>query len=139
MSAAPTSAARRVALWLALLAMLMGALAPTVSRWLAATGDASVLVEVCRADGSRRAEPVWLKAGAIGNADHDHDGHHAPGLDHCGYCAHPVAGNGLEPASGGFAFLDAGRHALPALFLVASRPLSIWRTANPRAPPAHLA
>ncbi|WP_176256873.1 DUF2946 domain-containing protein [Derxia lacustris] len=127
------SALRRLALGLACLAMLMAALAPTVSRWLAAQAEAPLLVEVCRADGSR-SEPVWLRA-APAEADHSHDSHGALQLDHCGYCVNPAGGHGLLPPAPVFALFGPASHALPALFLHSAQPLPIWRSANPRAPP----
>jgi len=135
MSSATARAARRLALWLACLAMLMSVLAPTVSRWLAA-GNAQIRADVCSTDGARSL-PVWLGSSAAPDdrdASHPQHDQHA-GLDHCGYCVNPATGHSLPPGDISFAIFSPGSHVLPRLFLQASHPLRVWRAANPRAPP----
>lgn len=71
-----SSPRQRVA-WLLLAAVLLGALAPTVSRWLAGSNAGTGWVEVCTATGVNRVP-------ADGSAP-ESPAHAALG-EHCGYC-----------------------------------------------------
>jgi len=117
----------RPATWLAILAMLGLAIAPTISHALAASGPGNPWAEICSAASGQ----------AVAAAD-------APGRQsdagaHLGHC--PLSGHlGNAPTlpswpSTGCA--AAGQaEAAPALFAAAPRPLSAWAAAQPRAPPA---
>ena len=116
----------RLATWAAFVAILMAALAPTLSHALASRGDAG-WVEVCTAEGSR-----WVQGSGPGEPAAP-AGTHA--LDHCGYCtlhnddpALPTAGQQAEA-------VPAAAHALPIAFLRAARTAHAWVSAQPRAPP----
>ncbi len=116
---------RRFITWLALGVLVLAALAPAVSRALAsAQGDAWALAQVCSAD-----------AGQRGGADGGTPGGTAHAFEHCPFCALHSDGWGLPPALPAQAEAPALRHALPALFLQAPRPLFAWAAALARAPP----
>lgn len=129
---------RKTAAWLALIAMLAGALLPTVSHALAsARGEA--WTAVCTAYGVR-----WVAADASGDAVSaatTADPRSLPGTaapsDHCPYCAHASHSPALPPASHDALRLAANASPMPALFLHAPRTLFAWRGAQPRAPPLH--
>lgn len=67
---------RRLA-WLALAAMVFGALAPSVSKLLTASSGV-IWVEVCSASGTR-----WV---ALGGSDTPRDDAPTASDQHCGYC-----------------------------------------------------
>jgi len=110
-----SSVHRRLAGWVALLALLVVTFMPTIARaWSA--GD---LGSVCSAESSRGGQAP--------------DGHTT--LDHCPYCAlHADLALPLEPRAA-----DAGAAAvfreLPPTFLRAPRATAVWSTAQSRAPP----
>lgn len=117
-------------------AILLGALAPTVSRWLAShqaqgASAALAMMEVCvsRPDGpsvivlkSRVDQPT--------NQPADH-----MKMDHCPLCVMHADHAGLPPPA--VALLPAMRlkDVTPSLFLHAPRPLPVWAAALARAPP----
>lgn len=106
-------------LWIAMLAVLFAALAPTVSHALAAS-TSSVLSEMCSVDGPTKKAPS--------NTMH--------GMEHCPYCATHGGAPALEPpALSGFAVIG-GHDFYPPLFYTAPQPLHTWSVASPRGPPA---
>jgi hypothetical protein len=120
-----TSTSWRMHLWIAIFAILVNALAPSVSHALAAASDNPAAWEICRADRSQ--------------ADFSQDApapNDAMAMDHCGYCL-PHAGStmlmpGMITGLGIF-----GNHALrPFLFYRAPQPLLALSAAPPRGPPA---
>ncbi|WBL63010.1 DUF2946 domain-containing protein [Thauera sp. WB-2] len=123
--------------WLAIFAMMMAALAPTISRAMGPDADGRYLIEVCSAEGSG-----WVAVGADqfgmysvqGPAGGD-DGDPLQAFKQCPYCgAH--AGVALLPA---LAIAKPGPDATgrshPWLFFHAPRPLFAWSPSRPRAPP----
>lgn len=128
---------RRWVAWMAAVAILLGALAPTVSRWLAASqagrsGTAGLaarsLLEVC----ASRADTPSLRVLKRVPAD-------VPGkmaLDHCPLCSLHADKLGMPPTTLPLAVLSLHRAELPKLFLNAPRPLHVWPAALARAPPA---
>lgn len=118
-------AARRLATWIATLAVLFAALAPTLSHALAGSQPGASWVEVCSASGSR-----WLPA-----ADDEGSRPASHTLEHCPYCS-LQSDLPLLPAAV-HAALPQPRAAtfVPAAFLSAARTLYAWTTAQPRAPP----
>lgn len=119
-----------IAARIALLAMLMVAFAPTVSRMLAPAGqEGAVWAELCTGAG---IEYVML----AGEADSDEHTHVTPSSDHCPYCKV----NGGAPVLAGVGdltllWLPPARDPLPRAFLFAPRVLHAWSAAYPRAPP----
>ncbi len=126
--------------WIAIFAMAMSALAPTVSRAMGPDEHGRYLVQLCSATGvewvalSADEAAFYGETGAV-STDSDPAG---PSLadDDCPYCSAQF-GNALSPPpSLPHVFAVAGGAVLPALFLVSPRPLFAWSPAHPRAPPA---
>jgi hypothetical protein len=115
-------------IWIAMLAILFSALAPTVSHALAAAGTAVDTAEICTMDGYKLVKLTGSDSGkAPAPAQH--------GMEHCPFCA-THSGSHLLAATPFVVFaLDAGRDAYPALFYTAPPSLHVWSAANPRAPP----
>ena len=92
----------RPGLWLAVAVMLLGALAPTVSRALASrAGAAPSAIEVCTSDG-----PRWLDVASATPSDPTNSGTTAPegpgvvpSLDHCPFCLLVAERLGPPPAA----------------------------------------
>ncbi|MYM81637.1 DUF2946 domain-containing protein [Duganella sp. FT50W] len=113
-------------LWIAMLAMLFGALAPTVSHALAAGAQVDAALMLCTANGYKIVKP----SGGDGQAPLD-----AKSLQHCAFC--PLHGGAdALPASPAVALApSAGRAPYPPLFYRAPRAQHIWSAAQQRAPP----
>jgi len=118
----------RPATWLALIAVLALALAPTVSRALAFANGGSTWTEVCT--------PLGLKLQAVADTGDEAPAAHVGQLEHCGFCGLftgaaplPVTASPTLPAV-------AAAEALPALLLQAPRTSFAWLSAQPRAPPS---
>ncbi|MYM96090.1 DUF2946 domain-containing protein [Rugamonas sp. FT81W] len=110
--------------WIALLAILFGALAPTVSRSIAANLRYDT-VEVCTASGYKA-----LKIPKDGTAPSS-----KVSIDHCAFCANHAGTHALPGISSVSTPLVAGRDFYPSLFYSAPRLMHAWSAANPRAPP----
>ena len=117
--------------FIALIAMLMLALAPTVSKVIAAERATSNVVEVCTTEGTK-----WLPASELGQTasdGHDQGSSSLHGSD-CPYCS-------LQTAK----FVATGAQSsattpmvslLPPLFYQAPKPLFAWAHSRSRAPPS---
>lgn len=124
----PTRAFLLVTARIALLAMLLAVLAPTISRMaLSGEGDGLVWTELCTGNG---VEYVLLDD-ASGEHGHSHT------LDHCPYCT--LAGHTPVLASAGVTPFSVRlpAEAVPPAFLFAPRPLFAWSAQRSRAPPQH--
>jgi hypothetical protein len=105
-------------LWIAMLAVLFAALAPTVSHALASTTEAA-LAEMCTVGAPSKKAPS--------NTMH--------GMEHCPYCAsHGAAPLLPPPATMNFAVIG-GHDFYPPLFYTAPQPLHTWSASRPRGPP----
>jgi Protein of unknown function (DUF2946) len=117
----------RQATWLALVAILALALAPTVSHALAASGPGNPWAEICSDAGG--TTPVGVDSGAPGGT--------ATHLGHCPLCGPSAQALSLpSPEAASFsvpAGRDAAVAALPRVPL--ARPLP-WSPPQPGAPPA---
>jgi len=112
----PLRTVRRLASWIALVALLAVTFMPTISSALSARGDG---VEICSADAPPNSGPS--------------NGHHV--LEHCPYCGlHADLALPLLPP-GAAAELPMRLRELPAAFLQAPRASGVWSTSQPRAPP----
>jgi hypothetical protein len=114
--------------WLALFAVLLNALAPTVSHALAASRPA-IPVDVCGADGGA----PFAAAAALLMQDERHASMGVP--DDCGYCLVHAGSHGLPPPVHAPLVLVDGAEPRPFLFHHAPRPLAAWLAAVPRGPP----
>ena len=124
--------------WLACLAVLLAALAPTLSHMLAGAGRAAELaIEAARcttraADADANASMPAMtmpKAALADNAG-------AMPMNDCGYCTLQADLPMLPHIAGAAPLLEAIVRHVPPLFLVADAPLPIWLAAQSRAPPA---
>jgi hypothetical protein len=122
-----TRAARQLTLRIALIAILLGALAPTISHALRSGGSAA-WVEVCTVLGAK-----WVTNEA------SHPGESTPATAHlsedCPHCALQAHSPALPSAPQIGLISSSPQFAVPLLFLLASHPLHAWTSAQPRAPP----
>ncbi len=124
---------RRFTAWLAMLAMALSALAPTLAQAVVASSDGAQWVEVCSASGM-----VWVKADTgVDAADPQSSGHSAPMSDasmHCVWCSLHGGAAGLPPS------VDAAeapprQTERPSAFFYAAALAGVWAVAHARAPP----
>jgi hypothetical protein len=121
-------------IWIAALAVLFGALAPTISHAMAASSPAVAPtdgeVQVCTMEGMKT---VVLADPASAGFDPHRSAHV---LEHCPYCAlHASPALLPAPAPAVFAVPAAGV-LLPPLFYHSVSPLVAWTPSSPRGPPA---
>jgi len=119
--------------FIALLSMVMLALAPTVSKVIAAERTDSNLVEICTTEGTK-----WLSASELGqaaSAGHDQgpSSAHNHGGD-CPYCNLQTTNFLSSVVQSCVATKSVA--LLPSLFYQAPKPLFAWAHSRSRAPPA---
>lgn len=124
--------------WIAIVAMMVSALAPAISRATGPDERGRFFMEVCSAAGMHRIslsaeEAVFYGEQAI--PAQDGEGGNALMLDSCPYCSASVGTAILPPVDAMPVFAVVGRQPAPRLFLVSPRPLFAWSPAHPRAPP----
>lgn len=124
-----TRATHRFAAWLAMLAMLLGALAPTVAQAVVSAKGGPDWVQVCSASGM-----FWVRAD--GQEDKAAEGGKSlvDAARHCPWCSLQGAA-GLPPASRADIAAFAGRSEVPAAPIRSATPATPWPTALSRAPP----
>ena len=122
---------RRLLAWIACLAMLFAALAPSMSHAMTSVqGD--TWAEICTAGGAK-----MVKVGAGQDITSGLQTPDALHLEHCPFCA-THAGATAPPPSAGFVLpLVVTQAAFPSLYFHAPRPLPVWTAAQSRAPPLH--
>lgn len=122
---------RRWTAWLASLAILAAALAPSISYALAAMDRAgfSTWADICSADAvdAPQADSESVRVSIPGDS-----GLH---LKHCPFCFTHAGSFALLPVDAPLIPPAAGSPIRPPLFLHSPRPLFAWRAARPRAPP----
>ena len=117
-------------IWIACLAILLNALAPSISHALSAASGSSNMTEVCTVTGTKL---VSNDQASVEKSSTDSVLHH---LEHCPFCM-THAGTFALPGPLPLSFAVSGGHGLfPALFYHSPAPLFSWSGANPRAPPA---
>lgn len=123
---------RQLHLWLACLAILFNALAPSISYAYAAASGAARLADICSASGPRsQAAAQHEPATPTTDVALDH-------LKHCPFCI-SHAGSFALPFAPALRYAPVqGREVYPALFYQAPAPLFVWTSAKPRGPPASL-
>lgn len=129
---------QRFSAWIAIVAMMVSALAPTISRAMGPAEDGRHYIEVCSAAGTNRIalsaeEAVFYSDQAIPAGAGE--GGDAPMLDHCPYCSASFNPALLPPADTLQVFAIIGSQPAPKLFFASPRPLFAWSPAHPRAPP----
>lgn len=118
--------ARLLTGWIAGLALLFAALAPTLAQAFGAHAAAN-WVEVCTAQGPAR---VSVDTGAdAGGAAPAHP------FEHCAFCSFQANGPALPPAAPTLPLPDGTERLVPA-FPAAPRTPTAWVSAQPRAPPS---
>jgi Protein of unknown function (DUF2946) len=123
---------RRFAAWLALLAMLWGALVPTLAQAAVASSDRQGWVEVCSASGV-----LWVRVDGGAKSPTAPTGQPGPMADasaHCPWC--PMQGAaGLPPELARVTSVSA-QGAAPIAAFTSARLATVWFPAQSRAPPA---
>ena len=116
--------------WIACIALLFNALAPSISYAMAARHGAAPLLEICTATGSRLVDTA-LPASADGPAQAllQH-------LKHCQACIAHAGAFGMPPVLTLPLPALAGHDVFPPLFYLSPSPLFSWTRAQSRAPPA---
>lgn len=127
-------------IWIACCAILLNALAPSMSQAIAAVRGQAVAWEICRVDGAPgsgasvalSAAPARLGApdGAPAGDDKMKPG------EHCAYCLTHAGSFGLPPAMAATVGVFGSHPQHPFLFYRSPRPLTAWSAARPRGPPA---
>ncbi|MGZ8292613.1 MAG: DUF2946 domain-containing protein [Telluria sp.] len=121
---------RRFAAWIACFAMLVAALAPSVSHAFSVS-PGGTWSEICSVGGTKFVK-VSLDQGGIADPATQDSIH----LEHCPFCA-THAGSFVLPPNAGFILpLIETQDTHPFLFFQAPHPLAIWTVAQSRAPPA---
>ena len=125
------NARQRLTAWIATFAILIGALAPTVSQAMSAFGDGGTRwLEVCTSAGM-----LWVAAKADGEAQDEDGGGSGVMAGHCPYCCTHAGSFALPPSEPAVFAVEGPQQLLPVLYHAAPRPLFAWAAAQPRAPP----
>jgi len=127
-----SSLRRRFTAWLAMVAMLLGALAPTVTQAMVASSDRADWLEICTATGM-----VWVKATTGEFSEHSPQGSSPTSevSQHCPWCTLHGGGAALPVQPLWHSGSSAG-HVLSPVSLDAPALTAVWATAQSRAPPA---
>ena len=122
---------RRITAWIACFAILLAALAPSISHAVAAMKGISYESEICTSTGVKTSATV---TGATSNSQPASQ--QSLHFEHCPFCSSQFHTPALPPAHMAVAIVPDGSPAHPRLFYQSSRPLFAWAAAQPRAPPA---
>lgn len=118
--------------WIAAFAVLLAALAPSISQAVfASRGSPAGFGEICSVNA-----PKLVKV--------EHEGHHSSSslaekglhFEHCSFCFTHAGSVGLPPAADLVLPVPIGTQPMPSLFYQSPRPLFVWATAQSRAPPS---
>lgn len=122
---------RRFTAWVALLALVLGALAPTVTQAMVAGGDRADWLEVCSVSGM-----VWIKADTGEVRDHSPDGGQtgSDASQHCPWCTLHGGAAGA-PVVHVLPDLSVRLTEAPPAFYFAPLTATVWAKAQSRAPP----
>ena len=122
--------AKTISSWLAIFALLLGCVAPTLTRAMP-SGAGDGWRAICSSVGIRWVDPTG--AATVGKS--------APAPspqqmgEHCPWCSLHTMALGLPPAPLPALPLLLLGHAVPQLFRAAPHTLHAWSSAQPRAPP----
>jgi hypothetical protein len=125
---------RRFAAWIACFAILLAALAPSISQAVANAKQesGSGWAEICSVAGIRFVQLVQADDGAADETS----GGKAMQMEHCAFCSTHAGSVGLPPTSPLLPLpVASGTAIFPALYYQSPSPLFIWSTAQSRAPP----
>lgn len=119
---------RSVTAWIAMFAILLGALAPALSHAMPQGGNGKRMVQVCTVAGVKMVAVDSQGEGKTGDAD-------LLPAERCPFCSTAAAFPAI-PSSPVLPFaLNGLSEHFPSLLLDAPRTLFIWAAAQPRAPP----
>lgn len=120
---------RRLASWIASFAILLAALAPSLTHSVAtAKGDG--WIEVCSSTGSK-----LIQVGSQHLPEQSDPAEKGSKLDHCAYCFTPSGPAAPPPSAESVLPAISGKQPQPPLFYQSPRPLFVWAAAHSRAPP----
>ncbi len=125
---------RRLAAWIACFAILLAALAPSISQAVANAKQqsGSGWAEICSVAGIRFVQVV-----EDGTTEDGKSAGKAMQMEHCAFCSTHAGSVGLPPTSPALPLpVASGTAIFPALYYQSPAPLFIWSTAQSRAPPA---
>jgi hypothetical protein len=123
---------QHITAWIACFAILMAALAPSLSHALSAmrSGDAG-WAEICSTNGVKNVKVAGVEL--PGSDAPAQSGIH---LEHCPYCLVHADVPTLPATVALVLPLNPDSPAYPSLFYQSPRPLFLWSSAQSRAPPA---
>jgi hypothetical protein len=122
---------RRFTAWVALLALALGTLAPTLTQAMVVGSDRAEWLEICGVSGT-----VWVKADT-GQMSDQLPGGSAPTSDanqHCTWCTLHAGSAGLPVVTGAL-YLPTRLIDFPHAFYHAPLTSTVWAPAQSRAPP----
>lgn len=120
---------RRFSAWLALLAVLWGALVPTLAQAMVSSSDRQGWVEVCSASGV-----LWVRVDGGAESPSGQSGSMADAAAHCPWC--PMQGAAGLPPEPALTTVSNAQGPVPAAAFTSARPATVWSSAQSRAPPA---
>ena len=124
-----TRTTRSITAWIASFAILLAALAPSISHAVAAANNIpNGWTEICTVAGAKLVKLDDTSPSKTAPHKMSH-------FEHCPFCLNHAGMLGLPPDTDVRVPLVAGTHVLPSLFYHAPRPLFAWVAAQPRAPP----
>jgi hypothetical protein len=126
---------RRFAAWIACFAILLAALAPSISQAVANAKpeSGSGWAEICSVAGIRFVQVLPANDGATD----EKSGGKAMQMEHCAFCSTHAGSVGLPPAGPVLQLpVASGTAIFPALYYQSPAPLFIWSAAQSRAPPS---
>ena len=123
---------RRLAAWLALLAVLWGALVPTLAQAVVSSSGRQGWVEVCSASGV-----LWVRVDGGAESPTSPTGQSGSKVDasaHCPWC--PMQGAAGLPPEASLINTASAQGSVPHAAFTSARPALLWSKAHSRAPPA---
>ena len=126
-----TKSMHRLSARIALFAILLAALAPSISHAIAsAKGVPNGWMEVCTVEGAKLVQVDAGKPAAPAPVEKSLH------FEHCPFCIGHAVALGIPSTNHIELPVAAGTSVVPVLFYQASHPLFAWTAAQPRAPPA---
>ncbi|MES2832078.1 MAG: DUF2946 domain-containing protein [Pseudomonadota bacterium] len=123
---------RKFTAWLASFAILLTFLAPSVSQAVSATDKPlSFFAEICTA----AKEVKWMEIGDSRTLPMPLPDQPNPHVEHCPLCLPDTGSTGFPPDASSLLVIPSGQALKPLLFYRSPRPLSVWASAQSRAPP----
>ncbi|MES2935412.1 MAG: DUF2946 domain-containing protein [Pseudomonadota bacterium] len=128
---------RQIAAWIACFAILLAALAPSISHAMAAaTGTNNSWVEICSIDGIKQIKAGESKVSSLPDSKSSLPTEKDMASAHCPFCQTHASAFVLPPTAAVILPAINGSNSFPALFYQSPSPLFIWAIAQSRAPPS---